>query len=194
MAIKTFTAGSILTAADTNTYLANSGLVYLNRFTATGASTALLCDNIFTTDYDDYRVIVNLRGTANTTVCYFQYVDTAGSTVGTGYYSTAYGQDFTSGATGFTVSNSTTTVSVGWLPNSTTQRLNATFDICNPRSSTLVTQVMGNHTGISSGASYFGGALYSMTTATTAMRGIRFDNTGIANMTGTVTVYGYRKP
>jgi hypothetical protein len=29
MAIKTFTTGEVLTAADTNTYLANSGLVYV---------------------------------------------------------------------------------------------------------------------------------------------------------------------
>ena len=39
MAIKTFTTGEVLTAADTNTYLANSGLVYVAGATFTGAGT-----------------------------------------------------------------------------------------------------------------------------------------------------------
>jgi hypothetical protein len=40
MAIKTFTTGEVLTASDTNTYLANSGLVYVKSQTIGSGVTA----------------------------------------------------------------------------------------------------------------------------------------------------------
>ncbi len=55
MAIKTFTTGEVLTASDTNTYLANSGLVYITTATAT-SGTSLSIDNCFTTTYDSYVI------------------------------------------------------------------------------------------------------------------------------------------
>jgi hypothetical protein len=59
MAVQTFTSGQILTAADTNTYLANSGLVYITQATiGTGVSTAAVA-NCFSSTYDNYKVIVN---------------------------------------------------------------------------------------------------------------------------------------
>jgi hypothetical protein len=57
MAIKTFTAGEILTAADTNTYLANSGLVYITTTTATSGTT-LNISNCFSSTYSNYRIVV----------------------------------------------------------------------------------------------------------------------------------------
>jgi len=57
MAIKTFTTGEVLTASDTNTYLANSGLVYV-----TGASfttqTSVPVSDCFTSTAVNYRVII----------------------------------------------------------------------------------------------------------------------------------------
>ena len=41
MAIKTFTSGAVLTAADTNTYLTNSGLVYIAQGELTSATASL---------------------------------------------------------------------------------------------------------------------------------------------------------
>jgi hypothetical protein len=58
MAVKTFTTGEVLTAADTNTYLANSGLVYITSATMTGSTSILNMDNIFTSTYDNYRILV----------------------------------------------------------------------------------------------------------------------------------------
>lgn len=193
MAIKTFSVGEVLTATDTNTYLANSGLVYVGEFTASGTSRALVCDNVFTSTYSNYRIVISLRSTQNTNGCFFQYLDTSGTLVATNYYSGVYGQDFTTGATGFTgVLNSTTSVPIGWIPNSSTSNLCASIDVCNPRDAAVVTNVMGNHTSIASGASFFGGAIYSMTTTASAFRGLRFDNSNAGNLTGKVTVYGYR--
>jgi len=52
MAIKTFTTGEVLTASDTNTYLANSGMTYLSAITT--SATVIFLDNIFTSAYENY--------------------------------------------------------------------------------------------------------------------------------------------
>jgi hypothetical protein len=56
MAIKTFTTGEVLTAADTNTYLANSGLVYVTSASVGTASTSVTIANCFSSTYDNYRI------------------------------------------------------------------------------------------------------------------------------------------
>lgn len=67
MAIKTFTAGSVLTASDTNTYLANSGLVYIASGTATSGSIIDIL-GCFTSTYDSYKVVISdLRTTGGVT-------------------------------------------------------------------------------------------------------------------------------
>ena len=57
MAIKTFTAGSVLTASDTNTYLANSGLVYVGGGSVTSGPSVSI-NNCFTATYDNYRILL----------------------------------------------------------------------------------------------------------------------------------------
>jgi len=59
MAIKTFTTGEVLTAADTNTYLANSGLVYITQATVSGTSTSI--NNCFTSAFENYLIKVNIK-------------------------------------------------------------------------------------------------------------------------------------
>lgn len=59
MAIKTFTTAEVLTSADTNTYLANSGLVFVKQQTIGTAVTSVLVDNAFNATYDAYEVIVS---------------------------------------------------------------------------------------------------------------------------------------
>jgi hypothetical protein len=62
MAIKTFTTGEVLTAADTNTYLANSGLVYLETLTITNATSGFT-DTAFTSAYKNYRIVGTFSST-----------------------------------------------------------------------------------------------------------------------------------
>jgi hypothetical protein len=57
MAVKTFTT-EVLTSADTNTYLANSGLVYITTGTATSGTT-LNITSCFSSTYDNYRVLIS---------------------------------------------------------------------------------------------------------------------------------------
>ena len=63
MAIKTFTTGEVLTASDTNTYLANSGLVYLSTTTWTATATKQFT-NTFSSTYRNYRAYVTLTASA----------------------------------------------------------------------------------------------------------------------------------
>jgi len=65
MAIKTFTTGEVLTAADTNTYLANSGLVYVTSATIGTAVSSVTVSNCFSATYDHYRIIIS-GGVAST--------------------------------------------------------------------------------------------------------------------------------
>jgi len=56
MAVKTFTT-EVLTSADTNTYLANSGLVYVTSATVgTGVSTVTV-SGAFSATYDSYKIL-----------------------------------------------------------------------------------------------------------------------------------------
>lgn len=59
MAVKTFTTGEVLTASDTNTYLANSGLVYIKSQTIGPAVTSVTVSDAFSATYDNYRIIIN---------------------------------------------------------------------------------------------------------------------------------------
>lgn len=65
MAIKTFTSGEILTAADTNSYLNNGGLVYITQATGTATNT-LSINNCFTSTYQNYRIIITQSAISST--------------------------------------------------------------------------------------------------------------------------------
>lgn len=59
MAVKTFTTGEVLTASDTNTYLANAGLVYVTSTTVGSAVSSVTVSNVFSSTYDNYRLILS---------------------------------------------------------------------------------------------------------------------------------------
>ena len=59
MAIKTFTSGAVLTAADTNTYLTNSGLVYIAQGELTSSTASLTFNDVFSSTYDNYRIVID---------------------------------------------------------------------------------------------------------------------------------------
>jgi hypothetical protein len=95
MAVKTFSS-EILTSADTNTYLANSGLVYITQASATTGS-SLVIDNIFSATYRSYRIIVEDTRTASLTGLAAQ-LRVSGAANVTTYYSVRNGFDYSTGA------------------------------------------------------------------------------------------------
>ncbi len=88
MAVKTFTTGEVLTAADTNTYLANSGLVYIAQTVAGSGAATITLDNIFTATYNAYKIIASGGTTSSTNAFTMQLLDNTGAAVTTGYYET----------------------------------------------------------------------------------------------------------
>jgi hypothetical protein len=90
MAIKTFSVGEVLTASDTNTYLANSGLVYVTSTTFTGSSSVSVND-CFTSTYARYRLHFEFHGSTATAAnlrMRASGTDSSASYYLTGYYST----------------------------------------------------------------------------------------------------------
>jgi hypothetical protein len=66
MAIQTFTSGQILTASDTNTYLANSGLVYVKEQTIGTTVPTVVVTGAFSANFDNYRIVItNVTCSAN---------------------------------------------------------------------------------------------------------------------------------
>jgi hypothetical protein len=63
MAVKTFTSAT-LSSSDTNTYLANSGLVYIKQQTIGNGVATQAVTSAFSADYDSYRIVVS-GGTAS---------------------------------------------------------------------------------------------------------------------------------
>ena len=85
MAIKTFTTGEVLTASDTNTYLANAGLDYITGTTFSGSTaTYIRLVDCFNSKYDNYRIVFsNMRCNVDS-VNVVMYFDYSGSS--TNYY------------------------------------------------------------------------------------------------------------
>lgn len=87
MAIKTFTTGEVLTAADTNTYLNNGGLVYITQATMSAAANAFI-NNCFSATYQNYRIVVNGVGSNGIPAGSVIQLRKNGSNNQTGYYYT----------------------------------------------------------------------------------------------------------
>lgn len=130
MAVKTFTTGEVLTAADTNTYLANSGLDYIGAVTATSGST-IQVDNVFSANYDSYRVVVSqLRMSTTASGVNFRLRNSGGTSNASYYYGGLY-----LSAYGNTTVNATTSANASSIDMNTvggTTDSGFAFDIFGP--------------------------------------------------------------
>ena len=82
MAIKTFTTGEVLTASDTNTYLANSGLVFVKSQTIGNAVSSVTVNDAFSATYDNYKIVI--AGGTSTTQDFLAF--RLGATTTSNYY------------------------------------------------------------------------------------------------------------
>jgi hypothetical protein len=179
MAIKTFTTGELLTASDTNTYLANSGLVFIKQQTIGTAVSSVAVTSAFSSTYENYKILVN-GGTSNvaqgiglvlgstTTGNLYDYVLNYWTYAGVNTVAaTAVGNSFA-----FAGEASTTTVLIDadlYFP----QKEQNTF---------IFTKYLGSVAGS------FQGRLRNTTQYTDFTISVAGTLTG-----GTITVYGYRK-
>jgi hypothetical protein len=183
MAIKTFTTGEVLTAADTNTYLANSGLVFVKSQTVgTGVSTLVVSD-AFSATYDNYRVIYT-NGVASTIM---NISCIMGATV-SGYSSSRL---YNTPASGTPVGNGINAgASWGYFAQGGSNFANLDCDFINPFASKY-TQYKGTY-NIDLGSDTTLGITQGFLANTTSYTA--FTLTPAGTLTGgTVIVYGYRK-
>jgi len=183
MAVKTFT-NEQLTASDTNTYLANSGLVYITSATIGSAVTQVTVSNCFSSTYDNYKIIISggtssaggdLKLTLGSTATGYYYAliyntyNTPANVIGIG------AQNATSiPLAGVATTNSLTMDCDVYMPYATTRS-----HFRNPYMSTNVAGASGNLTGFLDNATSY--TAFTVTITGGTMTG------------GTITVYGYRK-
>ena len=185
MAIKTFTTGEVLTASDTNTYLANSGLVYVTSATVGTAVSSVTVSSAFSSTYDNYQIVYTGGAASSTANLGIKLGSTA-----TGYYGNLI-YSLPSSATffGLGVNNGTSWTVVGDCTAGGGARLACNLYAPNLAARTGISaQYMG--TGTSSAPfGFFGGNLDDATQYTA------FTMTPTAGTLtgGTITVYGYRK-
>ena len=182
MAIKTFTANSVLTAADTNTYLANSGLVYVKSQTVGTGVSSVTVTSAFSADFDTYKILYT-GGVGNSA----NAITLKMGTTAANYYNQLIYAAY-SGATvlGNVPDNNNTIWS--FIGTSSTSFARLEVEITNPFSA-LRTTIKGSYVDTANSGS-FGGFLNN----TTSYTDFTFAPQGAGTLTGgTVTVYGYRK-
>ena len=183
MAIKTFTTGEVLTASDTNTYLANSGLVYVGGVTVSGSTPIVDLGTCFNSSYDNYRIVINnVQASADLSLKFYLGTN---ATSGLHYGSVFYYQ-YTGTSSGYANSNGANSSYVG-LTGSAAPNGSYFFDLTSPN---LAKQKQFSATYNARNYSGWAGGLVADTAQYTSIKFI--NETG--NITaGTFRVYGYRQ-
>jgi hypothetical protein len=178
MAIKTFTTGEVLTASDTNTYLANSGLVFVKSQTIGSGVTSVTVSDAFSSTYDNYKITLN-GGTATGAAAITLQL---GASV-TGYYLSLAYVTYATGA--FTVLPANNTANFPYAMEALATNMVGNLDLMNPFLA-RITNFMGWYPGSVAGTTI---GYHSVATSYTS-----FTLACAAAMTGgTINVYGYRK-
>jgi hypothetical protein len=182
MAVKTFTTGEVLTASDTNTYLANAGLVYVTSTTIGSAVSSVTVSNCFSSTYDNYRIVASgpASGSADSNL-----IMTLNGGASDYYGGLVYGTSTGTAPLFAGVNNAANWPFMGYC--SVASGIVLTMDVIGPN--------LAEYTAIQSMYVNIGGH-----GTFTGMRGANTQHTGftlqptIGTITGgTITVYGYRK-
>jgi hypothetical protein len=185
MTIKTFTTGEVLTAADTNEYLANSGLVYI---TSTALASSTQTNNVFTSAFQNYRIVVNIDTHSGGASNILAQMSTGGTTYTTAanYYYAGQEQPYTTGAmTTYSNNGAAAYFSLGRLNGNSSGIF--ICDLFNPQValSTFYKSPF-NDTGYS-------GMLGGLLNVSNSFDGIRIYHGAGNTVTGTIRFYGVRQ-
>lgn len=180
MAIKTFSAGEVLTASDTNTYLANSGLVYVTSATVGTGVSSVTVSSCFSSTYDNYRIVLSNLSASAIAATRLQLSNSTGSTYATAGWIFPYGSSL--------------------IQETSTAQVYALIGHCNSsgKFSTLVelespylsqpTTFIGQSISVG-----YGDDRRSYDSSTNSSTGFTFSPASGTLTGGTITVYGYRK-
>ena len=188
MAIKTFTTGEVLTASDTNTYLANSGLVYVTSTTVGSGVSSVTVSNVFSSTYDNYRIIYYGGSASAANNLKVQLGPSSVSGYNANYYSYV----------NYTLYNGTSSNNVAGVSNGSdwpymgyhdTDSVRFSADLLNPNNAEWTSIINAPYLApLSAGyciGTHQNNGQYTAITFTP----------GSGTLTGgTITVYGYRKP
>lgn len=191
MAVKTFTQGEKLTTADTNTYLANSGLVYVKHVAITNAAEVQV-NNCFNGDFTSYQIVLSQasHATTATNIQFRMRVNATGNETGSVYYDARWQYTYASatfGAGNTNGGNISTTAAT--ITNGNT--LGTIIFIDNPYGTDSTS--WWNQGADSRTVGGFKAAGGYVDTNTSYDSIAFFPATGSFAATGTITVYGYRK-
>jgi len=183
MAIKTFTTGEVLTASDTNTYLANSGLVFVGAGILSLTTSATNVTGVFSSTYKQYRVLLNVTARSTSNRVQIKYI--VGTTPSSSaYYQAGLGGNYTAN----TVLYHPRTDNGAELIGIDTSALYClSLDIYNPNKA-ATTMHHGTLVDANSGFPYFVGGSQSSSSQFTGFQ--LFTSTGTATVE--YQVYGYR--
>ena len=181
MAIKTFTSGEVLTASDTNTYLANSGLVFVTSQSL--GSSPIVVANCFSSVYDNYRIVISAL--PSTTILVSLRIRDSGGEVSLGNYNQSVVRTDSSTASTYVNEFFGRSLTSCSLINTSTQ-WGMELDITSPNLAEPTTFVGKATNAVSNNYSIAGS--YNANTVATGFNLIL--STG--SLTGDISVYGYR--
>ena len=178
MAVKTFTT-EVLTSADTNTYLANSGIVFVKAQTVGSGVTSVTVTDAFSATYKSYLIQMTNVTSSAAGVITFQLTGLT-----TGYYGNLIYANFTGGAASIVGYNNGSNITQGGGTNGVTANLNLT----------CINPFLTQNTFMSSDFidSINAGRMQAYQSSTTSVTGF---NIGLSSGTitgGQITIYGYR--
>ena len=179
MAIKTFTTGEVLTAADTNTYLANSGLVFVKSQTIGTGVSSVTVSSAFSSTYDNYKIVISGGASSVVNPLIVQFGATA-----TAYY---YSLIYASYAGAVAAASGSNVASIFYIGTAAVSGISASFEVGAPNLATVTTVASSYFDATNAG--HMSGYLNN----TTQYTGFTVGPTGGTLTGGTITVYGYRK-
>jgi hypothetical protein len=181
MAIKQFSTGEVLTAADTNTYLANSGLVFVKQQTIGSGVASVTVSDAFSATYDNYKIVINGGATsAQTSISLV-----LGSSAGSYYGAYIYASYITGAVLGAAINDAASFIYAG---GADINYINCNIELQHPfvaKFTTIqaLTIAYANNRGTAIGE-------HEVASSFTAFTLAPFTGTLTG---GTITVYGYRK-
>jgi hypothetical protein len=191
MAIKTFTTGEVLTASDTNMYLANSGLTYIGGGALSTATTNF--QGVFTSTYRDYRIVIDNIGTSASADVYLRLLIGSSETTGT----TANNYWAYRGITSSSVSaDSAAAANVAFYIGFTSVGAytgigHSIIDISNPQTANkTIASINTFYLTTGAFATRNGGCAFD---TTAQFDGFAIKSLSAATLTGNVLIYGYRQ-
>ena len=171
-----FSSGAVLTAAQMNSV----GMWLVSKTTIGSAVATVTTGTVFSSDYDNYRVII--RGVKSSIIT--ELLINFGATT-TGYYGSMYFDSYTGAATGTLRRNNGANLYIGGVETALGEQV-ISMDIANPFIASS-TSINGGYYG-NTYSGWSGGTQASATSFTTlTVRPAAGTITG-----GTITVYGYR--